>query len=500
MRAVSLTEPLPPPPRPFNMAAHVLRHAGRLAEKPALVQPDGDIWTFGSLLRAVQGTASGLLSLGLKPGDRVALRLGNTVDVPIAYLGALAAGLVPVPTSAALTASEITPMTRALNARLVVASDKIALPDAPEIPVLYDTDLRRFRTLPSAPFHMGDPERPGYIVFTSGTGASPRGVIHAHRAVWARQSMIAHWAAMTQSDRVLHAGTFNWTYTMGTGLMDPWSVGATAIIPNPDMVTTEFATLIADQSATILAAVPGIYRRLLDRGTGRFPALRHGLSAGEKLPETIRAAWRTATGTEIHEAYGQSECSTFISGAPHAPAPPGSLGRAQPGRRVAILAPDGPVGRGEVGALAVARGDPGLMLGYLDEPDDAISGEWRKTGDLASMDDDGWITYLGRDDDVMTAGGYRVSPLEIEGVALGVEGVKEAAAFELEVKPDVRVIALAYIADGDREDQLTAAFASHLAGYKRPRILERRDTLPRNPNGKLQRRLLRDGGSAPRKE
>ncbi len=249
--------------------------------------------------------------------------------------------------------------------------------------------------------------------------------------------------------------------------------------------------VLAEREATIFAAVPGIYRKLLNHGLPDLPKLRHGLSAGEKLSEPLREAWRARTGTDIHEAYGQSECSTFISGSPASPAPAGRLGRPQPGRRAAILGPDGPAGPDVAGELAVSSDDPGLMLGYLDGPDDNARGAWRATGDLAVADGDGWITYLGRDDDVMTAGGYRVSPLEVEAVAAEVDGVEEAAAFEREVRPDVRIIALAYCGAPDLEDAILARCAERLARYKHPRAIEWREGLPKNSNGKLQRRLLR---------
>lgn len=296
---------------------------------------------------------------------------------------------------------------------------------------------------------------------------------------------------MRATDRVLHAGAFNWTYTLGTGLMDPWSVGATAIIPESGTAPEALPALLADYGATIFAAVPGVYRRILKSAPAPMPSLRHGLSAGEKLPDAIRADWRQATGTDIHEAYGQSECSTFISGGPSAPAPPDTLGRAQPGRRVAVLdGDDTPAPVNTPGDLAISTYDPGLMLGYLNAP--SLEGDWRRTGDVASIDAEGWITYLGRSDDVMTAGGYRVSPLEVEAAALTCPGVQEAAAYEHQVKPGVRIIALAYRADTDLDAALLAHCTERLARYKQPRAVFRRDTIPKNPNGKVLRRALRE--------
>ncbi len=491
MASIFRSDPHPPCPSPFNLAAHVLTHAERLADKPALVEIGGETWRYGDLSRAIRGTAAGLADR-VPPGGRVLLRLGNSVDFPIAFLGAIAAGLVPAPTSAQLGVDEITSLSGALDPSLVIRSADVAAPRG-DVPVLTLQDLRAMRELPPANIVPGDPDRPAYIVFTSGTAALPRGVVHAHRTVWARSMMIADWEGLREDDRLLHAGAFNWTYTLGTGLLDPWAMGATALIPGGGTDPATLAQYLKSEDATIFAAVPGVYRRILKSGPPHMPVLRHGLSAGEKLPEPLRDAWRTATGTEIHEAYGQSECSTFVSGGPARPAPPGALGRPQRGRRVAILGPDDiPVETGAPGRLAVSADDPGLMLGYLGQEDENLRGDWRLTGDMAAMDEDGWITYLGRDDDVMTAGGYRVSPLEVEAAAMEVPGVEEAAAFEREVRAGVRIIALAYRAARDLDDAVAARCAHRLAEYKCPRIVERRDALPRNPNGKLQRRALRE--------
>ena len=217
------------------MAAHVLAQSDRLADRSALqiVGPSGaERWSFGRLAAAVRGTGTGLLQAGLLPGDRVLLRLGNTPDFPVAFLGAIAAGLIPVPTSAQLTGEEITKMAAQIAPAAVIAGEGIALPEMP-LRTLTEADLRRFETLPPCEYQLGSPDRLAYIVFTSGTSGSARAVCHAHRAIWARQMMQDGWYGLSGSDRVLHAGAFNWTYTLGTGLMDPWTLGATALIPAP---------------------------------------------------------------------------------------------------------------------------------------------------------------------------------------------------------------------------------------------------------------------------
>ncbi|MEP3917631.1 class I adenylate-forming enzyme family protein [Ascidiaceihabitans sp.] len=490
---------LPPCPAPFNMAAYVLGKAGDHPDKLALRVLAGDgtshDWTYAQLEGAVLGTASGLLGLGATPGDKILMRLGNTVDFPLAYLGALAAGLVPVPTSAALTTHEIAPIIKELDPKLVIRAPDVACPD---IENCVDVDLlRTFRDMPHAPYHLGDPNRLGYVIYTSGTSGRPRAVAHAHRAIWARQMMFDGWYGLRGNDRVLHAGAFNWTYTLGTGLMDPWTIGATAIIPAPETAASDLPMLLERQDATIFAAAPGVYRQLLKSDVKTdLPTLRHGLSAGEKLPNRVRQRWVDSTGCDIYEAYGMSECSTFLSACPTDPATNDSLGRPQPGRRVAILDADGPVPLGVEGTIAVHKSDPGLMLGYLGDPDETASkmqGDWFLTGDQGLMHADDQITYLGRHDDMMNAGGYRVSPLEVEHVLTQVEGVQSVGCVAVEVKQDTFVIAAYYTAASPLDPDVIKDHAAHsLARYKQPRIYIQIDVLPTGANNKIKRNALRD--------
>lgn len=483
-------------PAPFNMARYVLDAGSATPDKIALqiVRASGaERWSYARLIAAVRGTGTGLLRTGLNPGARVLLRLGNSVDFPIAYLGALAVGLVPVPTSTQLTGPEITRIAQEIDPALVLVGEGVALPDHPA-PVLTLDALHAMHDLPHCDWHMGNPERPGYIIYTSGSGGSPRAVVHAHRAIWARRMMWDGWYGLTPDDRMLHAGAFNWTYTLGTGLMDPWAIGATALIPEAG---APLGLMLKRFDATIFAAVPGVYRQLLKDGRKlALPRMRHGLSAGEKLPDITRDAWRDATGREIFEALGMSECSTYLSASPARPAPPGSAGYPQPGRRLAILGADGqPVARNDAGVLAIHRGDHGLMLGYLTPTGPALPlmGDWFLTGDRAQMATDGAVSYLGRDDDMMNAGGFRVSPLEVERALADHPGITEVACTEVTVRDGVSVIAAFYTGPEPLpEPTLTAHAAERLARYKQPRLYRHCQTLPRNANGKLSRRALRE--------
>ncbi len=490
--------PPAPCPTPFNMAAHVLGRASHDSDKIALSVlglSDVEHWRYGALEAAVRGTATGLLHAGIGPGDRLLMRLGNTVDFPIAYLAAIAVGILPVPTSSQLTAGEVQKMIDTLEPAAILLGVGIACPDT-DVPVLDEAALHAMRGLPPAEWDMGDPNRPGYIIYTSGTSGKPRAVVHAHRAIWARQMMLQGWYGLGSEDRLCHAGAFNWTYTLGTGLMDPWTAGATALIPDIAVSADQLPRLLQEHDATIFAAAPGVYRKILNQtDLPALPKLRHGLSAGEKLSDTVRTAWTTQTGTPIFEAYGMSECSTFVSGCPDHPVPVDTLGRPQIGRRVAILGPDGPVGLGEEGTIAVHRSDPGLMLGYMGAPEETAAkyqGDWFITGDQGVMDEAGHITYLGRDDDMMNAGGFRVSPLEVEAVLNTHPGITQCAVTDIEVKADARLIMAFYSAPAPvPEAELTRFAENNLARYKCPRGFFHLESLPTGANGKILRRALR---------
>ncbi|WP_298558086.1 class I adenylate-forming enzyme family protein [uncultured Aliiroseovarius sp.] len=484
------------------MAEYVLQHAERLNDKTALeivttCDAPNTHWTYAQLERAVRGVATGLLNQGLQPGERVLLRLGNTVDFPLGFLGAIAAGLVPIPSSSQLTTSEITRMADLVAPALIIADPGIALPDPAQCNMIDTETLHGFTDLPPAAYHQGSPERPAYIIFTSGTSGQARAVLHAHRAIWARQMMWDGWYGITEADRVMHAGAFNWTYTLGTGLMDPWSVGATALIPAAGSTPDDLSALLSRKHVSIFAAAPGVYRQMLKHDLPPLPNLRHGLSAGEKLPDITRTRWVDQTRTPIHEAFGMSECSTFISGSPSRPAPDGALGFGQAGRHLAVVDADGaPVPLGTAGTLAIHRSDPGLMLEYLNAPDATavkFLGDWFLTGDSASMSETGAFTYEGRSDDIMNAGGYRVSPIEVESVMAQHPGISEAACVEVSVKADASVIGCFYIPTEApiSDDELSRHAHAHLAHYKCPRLFRPIDSLPRSTNNKLSRAALR---------
>ena len=499
MDAIFDQGPRAPCPAPFNMAGYVLAQADAHSDKIALSVVSANAredWTFSQLKSAILGTATGLLKAGLVPGNRLLLRLGNCIDFPVAYLGAIAAGIIPVPTSTQLTVPEISTIAAGLCPDMILAGTDVALPAPLNCPVISQNNLRQMRELPAATVDLDDPDRAAYIIYTSGTGGKSRGVVHAHRAIWARRMMWDGWYGLNAEDRLMHAGAFNWTYTLGTGLLDPWAIGATALIPAADVKPADIPALLAQEKASIFAAAPGVFRQMLKSPFPPLPYLRHALSAGEKMPDHTRKHWNQVTVCKIYEAFGMSECSTFISGSPARPAPAGTTGFAQPGRRVAILTESGHSETGQPGVIAISADDPGLMLGYLNDPGTTrakFRDGWFLTGDNGVMDEVGAITYLGRDDDMMNAGGFRVSPLEVENAMRAHPDITDCAAVEAAVKADATVIAVFFQSDIAISDiDLTAHAQAVLARYKQPRMFQRIDTLPHGANGKLLRRELRD--------
>ena len=491
-----------PCPSDFNMAEYVLAHADITPEKVALsvlTNSGARRISYAQLKSDVLGVAQGLLDAGVEPDDRVLMRLGNTIDFPITYLAAIAIDAVPVPTSSVLTETEVAKIIKDINPTVIVHDGACALPDTMHR-VLNVKQIDAFKSNSSAEFHRGDPNRLAYIVYTSGTSGHPRAVMHAHRAIWARRMMIRDWYDLNAEDRLLHAGAFNWTFTLGTGLMDPWSVGATALIPEPNVDLKLLPLLLARHDATLFAAAPGVIRKLNAALPDQFriPKLRHVLSAGEKLSPDVRSAWRTKTGVEIYEAFGMSECSTFLSSAPHCPSADHALGWPQRGRRISLREVHDPtqeVNLGEEGIIAVHQDDPGLMLGYLnaaDETADRFVDGWFLTGDHARIGENGAYYYTGRKDDMMNAGGFRVSPIELEHCLSQVQGITTLACVEVEVKADAKIIVGFYTsASFDSETHLKDHAQTHLADYKRPKAYVRLDALPQNANGKINRNALR---------
>lgn len=500
-------------PARFNMAAYAIGRAAReRPNAPALLVIDdvaahapAEAWTFADIETAVLRLAGGLKQQGLKPGARILIRLDNTSAYALLFFGAIAAGLVPLPTSTQLTEHEVQFMLENSGAEAIALADDLAIATIPpSVRVLSADDIARMlREAPRADYAETAADDPAFLIYTSGTTASPKGVLHAQRSAFGRRPMYQGWYGIGPDDRMLHAGAFNWTFTLGTGLTDPWANGATSIIYTGEKDPALWPRLIRQTGATLFAGVPGLYRQLLKYAQPSrtdLGALRHGLMAGESPPPGLFEEWEERTGRPLYEALGMSEISTYVSSGPLVPRRAGAVGKAQPGRRLAVLpldSGDEPLPVGEEGLLAVHRSDPGLMLGYWNRPEEereVLRGEWFVGGDIAAIDADGYVSHRGRANDLMKALGYRVSPLEVEAALSEHPSIAEVACTEARVRADVSVIAAFVVlhpgAHPDSAD-IERFAVERLAGYKRPRAIVFVDRLPRTANGKIMRQALK---------
>jgi acyl-coenzyme A synthetase/AMP-(fatty) acid ligase len=345
-------------------------------------------------------------------------------------------------------------------------------------------------------------EDPAYLVYTSGTTGYPKGVLHAHRALLGRQPSSEYWFDFQPGERVLHSGKFNWTYVLGTGMMDPLYRGHTAILYEGPPDASVWPRLIAKHGATTFIGVPTLYRQIIQKTAftrADVPTLRHCMCAGEHLSEELLVAWRERFDLDIYEGLGMTECSYYLCQSKRRPIRAGSAGFAQPGHEVKLLDPTtwAEVAPNEEGMLCIPKADPGLMLRYWNQPEETAAcfhGDWFLTGDYARRDADGYIWFLGRKDDLIKSFGYRVSPHEVERVLKEHPDIADAAVVGEQVATDKLMIAAYVVARSGSvmsPDSVIEYARRHLASYKAPRIAYLVDDLPRTRNGKIMRRALR---------
>ncbi len=509
--------------------------------------------TYGELAARSSRFGQLLRTLGVAAGERVLIRLPNGLDYPMAFLGALKAGAIAVPTSTLLTAEEVAYLARDSGAAVLVTDPAawaglrdplngvdglrhVLLASVPTSPASGGgvggegsppDRLAQNGPRPAPPPLAGEGEKqvldldaelaaidtweapydsraddPAYLVYTSGTTGYPKGVLHAHRALIGREPAATHWFDFApEGDRIVHSGKFNWTYVLGSALMDPLYRGKTVIVHEGRNDAAGWIRLIAKHGATIFIGVPTIYRQILQKTdfTGAdVPTLRHCMSAGEHLSDEMLGLWRQRFGVDIHEAVGMSEVSYYLSQNKFRPIRPGSAGFPQPGHAVRLLDPETlrEVAPGEEGMIGLPADDPGLFLRYWNLPEETakvFKGGWFLTGDYARFDDDGYIWFLGRRDDIINSFGYRVSPHEIERVMKTHPAVADCAATGEELSAD-KVLVVAYVMLHPRAtvsaDELAAFGRAHLAAYKAPKIIYLTDDFPRTKNGKIIRKQL----------
>ena len=516
-------------PKQFNIgAACTDKHLHTpIAQTVAMIVEDDALgtsqMTFAELASRTDQFAQLLRNSGVAAGDRVLIRLPNSLDYPIAFLGTMKRGAISVPTSTLLTAEEVAYLAKD-SAATVLVTDKAAWPalqdhlsNLPNLKQVFLTGVGEIQ--PHASLKVSDlsqqlaaishcegnhptaADDPAYLVYTSGTTGYPKGVLHAHRALIGREPAAKYWFnfAEDQQDRIMHSGKFNWTYVLGTGLMDPLYLGKTVIVHEGKNDADLWTRLIAKHAATIFVGVPTIYRQIIQKSTAAqadVPSLRHCMSAGEHLSDEVLQQWRGRFGRDIFEAVGMSEFSYYLSQSVFRPIRPGSAGFPQPGHAIQLLNPDTleAVPPGEEGMICVPDSDPGLFLRYwnLDEETAKYKHDgWFFTGDYARYDADGYIWFLGRKDDIIKSFGYRVSPYEIERVYKSHPAVADCAAVGEELEKDKLLVVTYVILQPDASvtaDELLAFGKQHLAAYKTPKTVYLTKDFPRTKNGKILRK------------
>ena len=516
-------------PKQFNIgAACTDKHLHTpIAQTVAMIVEDDALgtsqMTFAELASRTDQFAQLLRNSGVAAGDRVLIRLPNSLDYPIAFLGTMKRGAISVPTSTLLTAEEVAYLAKDSTATVLV-TDKAAWPalqdhlsNLPNLKQVFLSGVGEIQ--PHASLQVSDlsqqlaaishcegnhataADDPAYLVYTSGTTGYPKGVLHAHRALIGREPAAKYWFnfAEDQQDRIMHSGKFNWTYVLGTGLMDPLYLGKTVIVHEGKNDADLWTRLIAKHAATIFVGVPTIYRQIIQKSTAAqadVPSLRHCMSAGEHLSDEVLQQWRGRFGRDIFEAVGMSEFSYYLSQSVFRPIRPGSAGFPQPGHAIQLLNPDTleAVPPGEEGMICVPDSDPGLFLRYWNLDDETAKYKhdgWFFTGDYARYDADGYIWFLGRKDDIIKSFGYRVSPYEIERVYKSHPAVADCAAVGEELEKDKLLVVTYVILQPDASvtaDELLAFGKQHLAAYKTPKTVYLTKDFPRTKNGKILRK------------
>ncbi len=516
-------------PAQFNIGvACTDAHLGTpVAQHIAMIVEDDSLGTsqisFAQLAERTSRFAQLLRNLGLGTGERVLIRLPNSLDYPTAFLGAMKRGAISVPTSTLLTAEEVVYLAQDSGASVLVTDkaawatlkDKLGQaahlrhvllsgPGAVEaVPGLdvQDLDTALAAIAECEPPHPTAADDPAYLVYTSGTTGYPKGVLHAHRALIGRTPASTYWFDFADGadDRIMHSGKFNWTYVLGSGLMDPLYRGKTVIVHEGKNNVDTWPRLIKKHNATIFIGVPTIYRQIVQKSSYRradVPSLRHCMSAGEHLSDEVLSQWHERFGVDIYEAVGMSEFSYYLSQSKFRPIRPGSAGFPQPGHAIRLLDPVTlqPVAAGEEGMICVPADDPGLFLRYWQMPEETaklVHDGWFFTGDYARYDQDGYIWFLGRRDDIIKSFGYRVSPYEIERVLKSHPAVADCAAVGEEIEKD-KLLVVAYVIlhpdSSTSADELLAFGREHLAAYKAPKTIYLAQNFPRTKNGKILRR------------
>ncbi|PDP85231.1 AMP-dependent synthetase [Glycomyces fuscus] len=507
-------------PRPdrFNWALdHFDEVAERRPDRTALwiVEEDGGQarYTYRQMSERSGQVANWLNNQGVHPGDRILLMLGSQVELWETLLAATKLGAVVCPTPASLSESDLLDRLERGEIAHVVCS-------AAETEKF--TSLRGHWTrictgymegwlnyadsehagLDFRPPHPTHPDDPLLLYFTSGTAARPKLVVHTQHSYPVGHLSTMYWLGVRPGDVHLNVSEPGWAKHAYGSVFAPWNAEATVLVVNQERFDAAGLLDAAVRCGVdTLCAPPTVWRMLAQAGPASWDlGLREAVAAGEPLNPEVVDRVREAWGVTVRDGFGQTETTMLLGNGPGQEVVRGSMGRELPGYDVVLVDPatDEPSDTGQV--CVDLAGDPvGLMKGYADNPDltrEVFRGDRYRTGDIASRDSNGYITYIGRSDDVFKASDYRISPFELESVLVEHEYVAEAAVVP---SPDpLRLaVAKAYVSlaagvapDAETARSILAHARERLSPYKRVRRLEFGD-LPKTVSGKIRRVQLR---------
>jgi acetyl-CoA synthetase len=515
-----------PDPVPFNWALDwfdaELARAAESKDRPALWIVDGDSGretrlSFETLSRRSNQVANFLRAQGLKRGDHLLLLLGNVVPLWETMLAAIKLGVVVIPATTLLTADELQDRLDRGRAKAVVASqDQVAkftgLRGDRLIRIVVNASSKHEGWLayeqtaqfPDTfkPDGSTGADDPMLLYFTSGTTAKPKLVRHSQRSYPVGGLSTMYWLGLQPGDIHLNISSPGWAKHAWSCLFAPWNAGATVFVVNqPRFDAKGLLATIARCGVTTLCAPPTVWRLFIqEKLAGYKVSLREVCGAGEPLNPEVIDQVRTAWGLTIRDGYGQTETTALAGNSPGQKVKVGSMGRPLPGYRVQITDGDGNITKeGEVSLLLGADRPAGLMQGYQGD-DGKVSGadgDIYRSGDVVFADDEGYLTFVGRSDDVFKSSDYRISPFELESVLLEHESVAEAAVVP---SPDPIRLAIpkAYVllvSGTERSPQTALSIFQHLhaklSPFKRIRRIELVTELPKTISGKIRRVQLR---------
>jgi acetyl-CoA synthetase len=509
-----------PRPEEFNWALDWFDRVPRRAA-PALVVVRADRsvarLTFGDLSDQSARLANGLRDRGIGRGDRVLVMLGNVPELWVVMLAAMKLGAVVIPASTLLTPADVADRVARGEVRAVVcdaalcdrldgvafAGLRVAVGHAPAGFESYD-DVSAAAGLfvPDGPTPSSDPL---LLYFTSGTTHLPKLVEHTHASYPIGHLTTMHWLGLEPGDVHLNISSPGWAKHAWSCLFAPWSAEATVLVlDQPRFEPGALLVALVEHGVTSLCAPPTVWRALVQQDLASFDVrLRNLVGAGEPLNPEVIAQVERAWDLTIRDGYGQTETTLQVGNFIGSPVRPGSMGVPAPGYDIVLVSPEGErvegSGEGEV-CIDLAQRPVGLMTGYLDSAErtaESMRDGVYHTGDVARRDDDGYLTFVGRTDDVFKASDYRISPFELESVLIEHGAVAEAAVVP---SPDALRLAVpkafVTLAPGHEPSEalaraILAYCRERLAPYKRVRRIEFA-TLPKTISGKIRRVELRE--------